>query len=71
MQIHLYSHSSILLLLLHLIFIYIFIYINHFFFDTRERMGLTEFEAVEKMYNGVEEMIRMEKELEAENAGEE
>ena len=45
--------------------------INHFFFDTRERMGLTEFEAVEKMYNGVEEMIRMEKELEAENAGEE
>ena len=34
-------------------------------------MGLTEFEAVEKMYNGVEEMIRMEKELEAENAGEE
>lgn len=32
--------------------------------SNRERMGLTEFEAVEKMYNGVAEMIQLEKELE-------
>ena len=38
--------------------------------SNRERMGVTEFEAVEKMYKGVAELIRMEKELEEENAGE-
>jgi len=38
--------------------------------SNRERMGVTEFEAVEKMYKGVAELISMEKELEAENAGE-
>jgi len=36
--------------------------------SNRERMGVTEFEAVEKMYKGVEELIKMEKELEEENA---
>ena len=38
--------------------------------SNRERMGGTEFEAVEKMYKGVAELIRMEKELEEENSGE-
>ena len=38
--------------------------------SNRERMGVTEFEAVEKMYKGVAELIRMEKELEMENSGE-
>ena len=38
--------------------------------SNRERMGVTEFEAVEKMYKGVAELIRMEKELENENAEE-
>lgn len=38
--------------------------------SNRERMGLTEFQAVEKMYKGVEDMIKMEQELEAvENGG--
>jgi len=32
--------------------------------SNRERLGLTEYEAVEKMYKGVEELIRMEKEAE-------
>ena len=32
--------------------------------SNRERMGLTEFEAVKKMYDGVKELIRMEQELE-------
>lgn len=36
--------------------------------SNRERMGLTEFEAVEKMYKGVAEMIQMEKDLETELA---
>jgi len=36
--------------------------------SNRERMGVTEFEAVEKMYKGVAELISMEKELEQENA---
>jgi len=31
--------------------------------SNRERMGLTEFEAVKKMYDGVRELIRMESEL--------
>ena len=31
--------------------------------SNRERMGLTEFEAVKKMYDGVKELIRMESEL--------
>ena len=34
----------------------------------RERMGITEFAAVEKMYNGVQEMIKLEKELEEKEA---
>ena len=38
--------------------------------SNRERMGITEFEAVEKMYNGVAELIKMEKELEEEGSGE-
>ena len=38
--------------------------------SNRDRMGVTEFEAVEKMYKGVAELIRMEKELENENAEE-
>ena len=38
--------------------------------SNRERMGLTEFEAVEKMYKGVADMIQMEKDLEAEEGGE-
>lgn len=38
--------------------------------SNRERMGLTEFEAVEKMYKGVADMIKMEQDLEvAENGG--
>jgi len=32
--------------------------------SNRERMGITEFQAVKKMYDGVAEMIKMEKELE-------
>ena len=39
-------------------------YRNYQIITFRERMGLTEFEAVEKMYNGVAEMIQLEKELE-------
>ena len=31
--------------------------------SNRERMGLTEFQAVKKMYDGVKELIRMESEL--------
>ena len=31
--------------------------------SNRERMGLTEFDAVKKMYDGVKELIRMEQEL--------
>ena len=31
--------------------------------ENRERMGLTEFQAVNKMYSGVRELIRMESEL--------
>ena len=31
--------------------------------SNRERMGLTEFQAVKKMYSGVKELIRMESEL--------
>lgn len=38
--------------------------------SNRERMGLTEFEAVQKMYDGVAEMIKMEQELEKEDHGE-
>uniref|UniRef100_A0A1I8FNG2 Arginine kinase n=1 Tax=Macrostomum lignano TaxID=282301 RepID=A0A1I8FNG2_9PLAT len=33
--------------------------------SNKERMGLTEFEAVGKMYRGIGELIKMEKELEA------
>lgn len=32
--------------------------------SNRERMGITEFQAVQKMYEGVAELIRMEQELE-------
>ena len=32
--------------------------------SNRERMGLTEFQAVEKMYKGVRELIKMEQNLE-------
>ena len=35
--------------------------------SNRERIGLTEFEAVKKMYDGVEEMIRLEKQKESED----
>ena len=38
--------------------------------SNRERMGITEFEAVKKMYDGVAELIEMEKELEASAEGE-
>merc|ERR1719411_1995894 len=38
--------------------------------SNRERMGITEFAAVEKMYNGIKEMINLEKELEEKEAGE-
>jgi len=38
--------------------------------SNRERMGITEFEAVKKMYDGVAELIKMEKELEASAEGE-
>jgi len=38
--------------------------------SNRERMGITEFAAVEKMYNGVQEMIKLEKELEEKEAAE-
>ena len=30
--------------------------------SNKERLGLTEFQAVEKMYKGIGELIRMEKE---------
>lgn len=33
--------------------------------SNRERMGITEFQAVKKMYDGVAELIKMEMELEA------
>lgn len=32
--------------------------------SNRERMGITEFQAVQKMYEGVAELIKMEQELE-------
>ena len=34
--------------------------------SNRERMGLTEFEAVQKMYEGVQEMIKLEQQKESE-----
>ena len=35
--------------------------------SNRERMGLTEFEAVQKMFNGVEELIKLEQEKESQD----
>lgn len=37
--------------------------------SNRERMGLTEYQAVKKMYEGVSELIKMEKALMAKDEG--